>query len=230
MLNPNFRHIHIQHPAGDDQRARVPASLHKQRGCRPDHDRVRRPRTMNAILNAFFVLARAQLVDQRPELSPSDSTEETGVQLTTFRTHSAPDPIAEPLYEPPLVYPFLLLESEKGMMYGSTSTVSRGHVRGSSSVRIHLALAGSYETDTEGHRTRRQPSTLLQRPQMSSMRPRLPEWKPALHSGIFAHYHQSLTMYLIFRCFGPAVVYLYRSTSLELRASAISLPLSRCIY
>jgi len=95
---------------------------------------------MNTILNAFFVLARAQLVDPRPEASPSDSIplDETGVQLTTFRTHSAPDPIAEPLYEPPLVHPYS--ESEKFMMYGSTSSVVRGHFRGhcrgTSSVRF----------------------------------------------------------------------------------------------
>ena len=91
---------------------------------------------MNTILNAFFVLARAQLVDPHPGASASDSIpiDETGVQLTTFRTHSAPDPIAEPLYEPPLVHPYS--ESEKFMMYGSTSSVVRGHFRGTSSVRF----------------------------------------------------------------------------------------------
>ena len=95
---------------------------------------------MNAILNAFYVLARAQLVDPRPEPSASDPIDETGasVQLTTFRTHSAPDPIAEPLYEPPLVHPYS--ESEKFMMYGSTSSAVRshfrGHSRGTSSVRF----------------------------------------------------------------------------------------------
>ena len=90
------------------------------------------PPTMNTILNAFYVLARAQLVDPRPEPSASDPIDETGasVQLTTFRTHSAPDPIAEPLYEPPLVHPYS--ENEKFLMYGSTSSVVRGHFRGHS--------------------------------------------------------------------------------------------------
>src|SRR5258708_15008822 len=86
---------------------------------------------MNAILNAFFILARAQLVDPRSE-TPTSATEETGVQLKTFRTHSAPDPIAESLYEPSLVHPYS--KSEKGMMYGSTPRIMRGHSRGSSSV------------------------------------------------------------------------------------------------
>lgn len=87
---------------------------------------------MNTILNAIFILARAQLVDPRSETPASVSIEETGVQLKTFRTHSALDPIAEPLYEPPFVHP--CSESEKGMMYGSTSRAARGHFRGSSSV------------------------------------------------------------------------------------------------
>jgi hypothetical protein len=87
---------------------------------------------MNTILNAFLILARAQLVDPCPEASASDPKEETGMQLTTFRTHSAPDPIAEPLFEPPLVHPFS--ESEKVMMYGSS--VVPGHSRGTSSVRF----------------------------------------------------------------------------------------------
>ena len=91
--------------------------------------------TMNAILNAVFILARAQLVDQRPEASATDPIEEAGLQLTTFRTHSAPDPIAEPLYEPPFVRPYS--ESEKGMMYGSASDLVRGHCRGTSSVRFN---------------------------------------------------------------------------------------------
>lgn len=89
---------------------------------------------MNTILNALSVLARAQLVDPRPETQPSDPINETGLQLTTFRTHSAPDPIAEPLYEPPLVHSYS--ESEKVMMYGPTSSVLRGHFRGTSLVRF----------------------------------------------------------------------------------------------
>ena len=89
---------------------------------------------MNAVLNAFFVLARAQLVNPQPETSASDSMEETGMQLTTFRTHSPLDPIAEPLYEPPLVHPYS--ESENHMMSGSTSRIVRGHFRGTSSVRF----------------------------------------------------------------------------------------------
>lgn len=89
---------------------------------------------MNAILNAFFVLTRAQLVDKHPE---DPDSEELGVQLTLFRTHpSPPDPIAEPLYEPPLVRPYLLPETEKGMVYGSPSSAVRGHLRGTSSVRF----------------------------------------------------------------------------------------------
>ena len=99
---------------------------------------------MNAILNAFFILARAQLVDPRPETPASDSIEETGVQLNTFRTHSAPDPIAEPLYEPAFVHPYA--ESEKGMMYGSTSGIVRGHSRGSSSVCFTWLCACEVET------------------------------------------------------------------------------------
>ena len=89
---------------------------------------------MNAVLNAFFVLARAQLVNPHPETPASDFMEETGMQLTTFRTHSPPDPIAEPLYEPPLVHPYS--ESENHMMSGSTSHIVRGHFRGTSSVRF----------------------------------------------------------------------------------------------
>jgi hypothetical protein len=104
---------------------------------RPPSSRSPRPpthRQMNTILNAFFVLTRAQLVDPRLEPSSSDPIDETGVQLTTFRTHAAYNPIAEPLYEPPLVDPYS--ENEKVMMYGSTSSVDRGHFRGTSSVRL----------------------------------------------------------------------------------------------
>ena len=63
---------------------------------------------MNTILNSFFALARSQLVDPHPEASASDYVPigETGVQLTTFRTHSAPDPNGELLYEPLLVHPY----------------------------------------------------------------------------------------------------------------------------
>jgi hypothetical protein len=99
------------------------------------------PSMINTILNAFFVLARAQLVDQRPQSSAPDSTEETGVQLTTFRTRSAHDPIAEPLYEPPLAHQHLVSETEKGMMYRSTSDIVRGHFRGASLVSFTWLLS-----------------------------------------------------------------------------------------
>ena len=136
--------------------------------------------TMNTILNAFFVLARAQLVDPRPEPSASDPIDETGasVQLTTFRTHSAPDPIAEPLYEPPLVHSYS--ENEKFMMYGSTSSVVRGHFRGhcrgTSSVRFTRPLQVRVILRLKECRTRQYPSAL---PQHTSSPP---SWRAPLHN------------------------------------------------
>ena len=92
--------------------------IYIRRGCFPHSPRIR----LAVLAHHPFVLARAQLVDPHPEASASDSIpiDEAGVQLTTFRPHSAPDPIAEPLHEPPLIHPHS--ESEKIIMYGSTSS------------------------------------------------------------------------------------------------------------